>query len=44
MILIHSARLNGHDVYAYLKDILGLLPSQSASRVCELFPHRWART
>ena len=28
MSLIHSARLNGHDVYAYLKDILEQLPSQ----------------
>jgi transposase len=42
MSLIHSARLNGHDVYAYLKDVLERLPSQPASRVDELFPHRWA--
>jgi transposase len=44
MSLIHSARLNGHDVYVYLKDILERLPSQPASRVGELFPHRWAPT
>ena len=42
MSLIHSARLNGHDVYAYLKDVLEQLPSQPASRVDELFPHRWS--
>jgi transposase len=42
MSLIHSARLNGHDVYAYLKDVLERLPSQPASRVGELFPHRWS--
>jgi transposase len=42
MSLIHSARLNGHDVYAYLKDVLERLPSQPASRVGELFPHHWS--
>jgi transposase len=42
MSLIHSARLNGHDVYAYLKDVLERLPSQPASRVGKLFPHRWS--
>jgi transposase len=42
MSLIHSARLNGHDVYAYLKDVLERLPSQPASRVGELFPHCWS--
>jgi transposase len=42
MSLIHSARLNGHDVYAYLRDILETLPSQPASRIAELLPHRWA--
>lgn len=41
MSLIHSARLNGHDVYAYLKDILERLPTQPASRIGELLPHRW---
>ena len=42
MSLIHSARLNGHDVCTYLKDVLERLPSQPASRVGELFPHRWS--
>jgi transposase len=42
MSLIHSARLNGHDVYAYPKDVLERLPSQPASSVGELFPLRWS--
>ena len=41
MSLIQSARLNGHDPYAYLKDVLTRLPTQRASRVGELLPHRW---
>ncbi|OGQ57878.1 MAG: transposase [Deltaproteobacteria bacterium RIFCSPLOWO2_02_FULL_53_8] len=41
MSLIHSARLNGHDVYAYVRDILERLPTQPASRISELLPHRW---
>jgi transposase len=41
MSLVHSARLNGHDPYAYLKDVLERLPTQPASRVGELLPHRW---
>ncbi len=43
MSLIQSARLNGHDPYAYLKDILTRLPTQRASEISELLPHRWAR-
>jgi transposase len=42
MSLIHSARLNGHDVFAYMKDVLERLPSQPASRIGELLPHRWS--
>jgi hypothetical protein len=42
MSLIQSARLNGHDPYAYLKDALTHLPTQPASKVNELLPHRWA--
>ncbi len=42
MSLIHSARLNGHDPYAYLRDIMERLPTQPASRVGELLPHRWS--
>ena len=39
MSLIHSARLNGHDPYAYLRDIMKRLPTQPASRITELLPH-----
>ena len=41
MSLVHSARLNGRDPYAYLKDVLERLPTQPASRIDELLPHRW---
>jgi transposase len=41
MSLIQSARLNGHDPYAYLKDVLTRLPTQRASEIEVLLPHRW---
>ena len=41
MSLVHSARINGHDPYAYLKDILERLPTHPASCVDDLLPHRW---
>ena len=41
MSLIQSARMNGHDPYAYLKDVLTRLPTHKASRIVELLPHRW---
>jgi len=41
MSLVQSAKMNGHDPYAYLKDVLQRLPTQPASRVEELLPHRW---
>jgi len=41
MSLVHSAKVNGHDPYAYLKDVLERLPTQPASRIEELLPHRW---
>ena len=41
MSLIQSARLNGHDPYAYLNDVLTRLPTHKASQVGELLPHRW---
>jgi len=44
MSLIHSARLNGHDPYAYLRDVMERLPTQAASRIDELLPHRWSAT
>ena len=33
MSLIQSARMNGHDPYVYLKDVLTLLPTQKAREV-----------
>jgi transposase len=41
MSLIQSAKLNGHDPYRYLKDVLERLPTQPARRLEELLPHRW---
>ncbi|UNV88752.1 IS66 family transposase [Comamonas sp. 7D-2evo2] len=41
MSLIQSARMNGHDPYAYLKDVLTRLPTHKARRIEELLPHRW---
>jgi hypothetical protein len=41
MSLIHSARINGHDPYAYVRDVLERLPTQRASQIGELLPHRW---
>jgi transposase len=39
--LLQTAKLNGHDPYTYLKDVLQRLPTQRASRIDELLPHRW---
>jgi transposase len=44
MSLVHSARLNGHDPHAYLRDVLDRLPTQPASRIGELLPHHWQST
>ncbi|UUZ78250.1 IS66 family transposase [Polaromonas sp. P1(28)-13] len=41
MSLVQSAKLNGHDPYAYLKDVLTRLPTQRVSQIEELLPHRW---
>ena len=41
MSLIESAKLNGHDPYAYLRDVLERLPTHKASQIGELLPHRW---
>ena len=40
--LIQSAKLNGHDPYVYLKDVLQRLPTQRASEIEQLLPHRWS--
>ena len=41
MSLIQSAKLNGHEPLAYLKDALTRLPTQTASRIDKLLPHLW---
>ena len=41
MSLIHSAKLNELDPYVYMRDVLERLPTQPASRIDELLPHRW---
>ena len=41
MSLIHSATLNGLEPYAYIRDVLERLPTQPASRIGDLLPHRW---
>jgi hypothetical protein len=41
MSLVQSAKLNGHDPYAHLKDVLTRLPAHPNSRIGELLPHRW---
>ena len=43
MSLIQSARMNGHDPFAYLKDVLTRLPTQGASAIDQLLPHQWAQ-
>jgi transposase len=44
MSLIQSARLNGHDPYAYLRDVLERLPLTPEHRLVELMPHVWKPT
>jgi hypothetical protein len=39
--LIQSAKLNGHDPYAYLKDVLTRLPTHKARDIDQLLPHLW---
>jgi hypothetical protein len=41
MSLLRSTRINGHDPYAYLKDVLERLPTQPASRIYERLPRHW---
>jgi hypothetical protein len=41
MSLIGTAKQNGHDPYAYLKDVLTRLPTHPDQRIAELLPHRW---
>jgi hypothetical protein len=44
MSLIQSAKLNGHDPYRYLKDVLERLPTHPANRIDELLPCSWRPT
>jgi transposase len=41
MSLIQSAKLNGHDPFAYLKDVLTRLPTHKSSDIGALLAHRW---
>jgi hypothetical protein len=41
MSLIQSARINGHDPWAYINDVLRRLPTQPNNRIAELLPHHW---
>ncbi|KWF15207.1 transposase [Burkholderia ubonensis] len=41
MSLVQSAKMNGHDPYAYLKDVLARLPEHQAARLDELLPQNW---
>ena len=43
MSLIQPAKMNGHDPYRYIKDVLERLPTQPASRVGEILPHHWTQ-
>ena len=41
MSQVQSARMCGHEPWAYLRDVLQRLPTQLNSRIEELLPHRW---
>lgn len=41
MTLIQSAKINGLDPQAYLKDVMEKLPTHRASKINELLPHNW---
>ena len=41
MSLIESAKLNGHDPWAYLKDDFERLPSLKNRDLAQLLPHNW---
>jgi hypothetical protein len=41
MSLVQSAKLNGHDPWAYLRDVLERLPTHLNSCIDEILPHRW---
>jgi hypothetical protein len=39
--LIESAKLNGHDPWAYLKDVFERLPTLKNRDLDSLLPHNW---
>lgn len=39
--IMSFVHFNGHDPFAYLRDVLERLPTQPASRIDELLPHIW---
>ena len=41
MTLIATAKANGHDPFAYLRDVLTRLPTQLNNRIGELLPNSW---
>lgn len=41
MSLIQTAKLNGHEPHAYLKDVMDRLPTQKYSQIHELLPYNW---
>ena len=41
MSLIESAKLNGHDPWAYLKDVFERLPTFKQRDIEQLLPHHW---
>ena len=43
MSLVQSARLNGHEPWAYLRDVLERLLEHPNHRIDELLPHRWTQ-
>lgn len=44
MSLVQSAKLNGHDPWTYLKDVLTRLPTHPNNRIEELLPHHWRQS
>ena len=44
MSLIESAKLNGHDPWAYLKDVFERLPTHKNRDLAQLLPHHWKPT
>jgi len=41
MSTVQSAKLHGHDPWAYMKDVLQRLQMHPNHRIDELLPHRW---